>query len=528
MARFEFKRRKSILVIEIGRVSLKIVYFLRSASKLELVDYSLEKMNPQLDAASQITNFIRAFLKKNSLSVKEAILSIADADSVAIQYCLLPALKRNEILSAAIWQLKDEVHFDLKDAYSDWNVVKEFTDEQGARQQGFIFAFSRKEAVEGYLVSLSMCNLRASAIVTSALNYADILKVIKEDKTVTSEIVLDLEYLDSALNLYIDKKLHFTRYLPVSMESFTRSLVGTLTSERGEVELNSSQAEEIRDKVGIPDDKSVFIQDNLQASQIFALIRPVLESLVREIRHSITYFTAHLGEEKPQVIYISGFGASLKNLDTYLAKELGFPVSVLAFPVALDTSRIQSDRLVKERSQLVSCVGAVLLASHGVSLLAGDVRMRWVKNILMKRLKPFIYTIGVLILSFMFISVLMLPVFSYRLKKAQSYFNDKKQLFSFFEKVRLWREINYEVSLQRVTADALLNFISQSTPEDLRLSELELDQYRGELTLQGEARKAEDIDAFVSKLNASDYFSSLKTLNRTGGREFKIKCKLKY
>ncbi len=527
MARFLINQRKCVLVIEVSRASFKIASFLRSSSKLELTNYALERLEPQPDPKAQIVNSIRTFLKEKSLSVKEAILSIADPDSVSIKYCLLPVLEHKEILSAAVWQLKDEVHFDLKDAYSDWTVVKELTDEQGARQQGIIFAFSRKEAVENYLACLSECNLRASAIVTSPLNYADILKGIADDKTVASEIVLDLEYLDSALNLYIDKKLHFTRYLPVSVENFTRSLIGTLMSNRGKVELSLSQAEEIRDKVGIPDDESIIIQDNLQATQILSLIRPVLESLVREIKHSITYFISHLEEAQPQIIYISGFGANLKNLNSYLAKELGFPVSSLPFPDILDTSRIQPDRLARDRGQLISCAGAVLLASRGVSLLAGDVRMRWIKDVLIKRLKPLISAIGVLILSFMFISVLTLPVFSYRLKKAKSYFNDKKLLFSFFEKVRLRNELNYEVLLQRVTADALLNFLSQSIPDGLCLSELELDQYRGELTLQGDVRQAQDIDVFVGKLKASDYFSGLKTLNNTDS-VFKIKCKLKY
>ncbi len=545
MAKFLPNQRKCILVIELGKASFKIASFLRSSSKLELLDYSLERLGPQPESKARIVNAIRAFLKKNSLSVKESILSIADADSVAIKYCLLPALKYQEILSAAIWQLKDEVHFELKDAYSDWRVVKELTDEQGARQQGIIFAFSRKEAVEDYLACLSECNLRASAILTSPLNYIDILKDIAESQRFTCEMVLDLEYLDSTLSLYIDKKLYFTRTLPFFVDSFTRSLVGTLFSDKGKVELTLNDAEEIRDTVGIPQDETASIRDNLQASQVISLVRPVLESLVREIKHSITYFTSHLGEVQPQVIYISGFGADMKHLDTYLAKEIGLPVSRLPFPDILDTRRIAPDRLARDRSQLASCVGAVLSANRGVSLLAGDVRMRWVKNVLIKRLKPFFSAIGVLILFFMFISVLMIPVFSYRLIKAKSYFNDKKLLFSFFEKARLGRELNYEVSLQRVTADALLNFISQSVPDALRLSELELDQYRGELALQGEARQAQDVDVFVSKLKASDYFSGVNELdsrfrgndeqlrvsvNTTKGtdRTFKIICKLKY
>ncbi len=402
MAKFLSTWCPYILVVEISKVSLKLAYFLRSGSRLELLSYSLEKINPELGSNSQIIDFIRVFLKKNSLSVKEAILSIADTDSAAIKYCLLPPLKRKEILSAAIWQVKDEVHFDLGNAYSDWRLVKEFTDEQGARQQGIIFAFSRKETVEKYIKCLAQCDLRVSAIVTSAFNYADILRNMTSDKSISSEIVLEFEYLDSALNLYIGKKLHFTRYLPISVQSFTNSLVGTLLSDRGRVELTLSEAEKIRDNIGIPLDENVFIKDNFQASQVASLFRPVLESLVREIKHSINYFTSNLGESAPQIIYITGLGANLKNLDSYLTKELGFRAVKLPFPDILGTGRIQSDKLLEDKNQMVSCVGAILSADRGLNLLSGDVRTRWIKNVLLKRLSPFAVIIGVLILFLMF------------------------------------------------------------------------------------------------------------------------------
>jgi hypothetical protein len=236
---------------------------------------------------------------------------------------------------------------------------------------------------------------------------------------------------------------------------------------------------------------------------------------------------SHLEEPQPQIIYLAGLGAHLKNLDTYLAKELGFPVARLSFPDILNTNQIEPDKLAGDSSQLVSCVGAVLLAARGISLMPGDLRIRWIKHVLIKRLTPFITAVAALILSFMLISIFMLPLYSYRLKMAKNYFRDKKQLYSFFEKVRLWRELAFETSLQRVPADALLNFLSQSIPDGLRLNELELDQYRGELILKGEKLQTADLSSFLEKLTASGFFSSLRPFD-LAEKTFKIKCKLKY
>lgn len=527
MLNFFFGKSKNILVIEVSKARLKIAAFLRTPTKLKLLGYSFTAIDPAGDDAKAIVRAIRDFFKENPLAVKDAVLSIADADSVAMKYCLLPVLKREEVLSAAVWQLKDEVHFDLNNAYSDWRVVKEITDEDGARQQGIIFAFSQKEAVEKYLTCLAQCNLRASAVVTNAFSYVDVLRGIAEDKQISSEIILDLEYSDSALNLYVNKELHFTRYLPVSVESFTRSLVGTLVSDKGRVELTMKEAEQIRDNIGIPQDETVFIKENLQASQIASLIRPVLESLVRETKHSVTYFTGNLNEAPPQAIYLAGLGANLKNLDTYLAEELKFPVTKLSLPGNLDTSRISASQLDQDRAQLLSCVGAVLSAGRGVSLMAGDVKMRWLKNIFTKHLKPiFLVAVG-LVVAAMLVLMAKLPYYSYRLKAAKGYFQDKKVLLSFFQKVQRWQEVSVEVSMQRVTADALLNFISQTTPAGLRLSELTLDQYEGTLILKGDARDAGQVQEFLEKLKGAEYFSAVETVGPQG-QNFYLKCKLKY
>lgn len=531
MFKFGIRAHKGILVIEAGTSGLRIAYFLRSLTATQLLDYSLIKLNPKEDSLGKITDSIHSFLKKTPFPVKETILSISGADSVAIKYCLLPALSRKEIRAAAIWQLKDEASFDLERAYCDWQVVKEVTDEEGAHKQGIIFAFARRETVDKYVSCLRQRGLNPSAIVTSVFNYADILKGLAENKAPTCEMVLEFEYLDSALSLYTDKKLHFSRYLPVSVEGFTRSLVGVLASDKGRIELTLSEAEEIRDNRGIPIDETGFIQDNLQATQVVSLMRPVLESLAREIRHSITYFSSDLGEQGPQIIYLAGLGASIKNLDVYLHKELGLPVERLAFPKAFDTGRIEPLKLAKEGAEIASCIGAALSVRGGIRLSVSASRMHRFKDSLTKRLMPPVLVAGALALSLMVVSLLMFPVYRWRLKTAKDYFKDKKQLLSFFEKTRPFKELFFQVSLQRVPAVALLNFISRSLPHTLQLNELELEEERGELILQGESRQDADVDVFLDRLKASGFFSSVTAQpsgKTVGKRIFNIKCGLRY
>jgi hypothetical protein len=53
---------------------------------------------------------------------------------------------------------------------------------------------------------------------------------------------------------------------------------------------------------------------------------------VRELRFSFSYFSATFDRDQPEILYITGGGANLRNLDAYLARELKLRVSCLPFP----------------------------------------------------------------------------------------------------------------------------------------------------------------------------------------------------
>ncbi|MBU4148947.1 MAG: hypothetical protein KKB52_01190, partial [Candidatus Omnitrophica bacterium] len=174
------KKRRRFLSIDFGQAFVKILYLESHASGLRLLDHDLKKISLSDSTRPEIVKFINNFLKKNSITEKEANLNIAGPDSVIIKHLTLPVLPRQEILEAAKWQLKDIVQADLNDFIIDWQIVKEFVGAQGAKKNIILFALTNKDVVNKCISIVFNCGLNPVSVSSDPFNYANILKQSKE------------------------------------------------------------------------------------------------------------------------------------------------------------------------------------------------------------------------------------------------------------------------------------------------------------------------------------------------------------
>ncbi len=66
---------------------------------------------------------------------------------------------------------------------------------------------------------------------------------------------------------------------------------------------------------------------------LYGVLKPVLDTLVNEVRRSLEYHTSRYPDAAVQRVTVIGGGAKLKNLDAYLTQELGLP-AVVGNPLA--------------------------------------------------------------------------------------------------------------------------------------------------------------------------------------------------
>lgn len=525
------KKTKRFLSIDFGQAFVKIAYLQSLGDNFIILNYDLKEIRSKEEKRDEIVNFINNFLKTNSISEKETFLTLSDLESIIIKQLVLPAVPKEEIQEVIKWQLKGEVPFNIENAVLDWQIVKEYSDEDGTKKNIITCILAASEIINKNLSILGDCGLTPLRISSSPFNYAYILSHLQENPSVIA--VLDMGYKDTTLCIY-NSKLNFIRNLAFSSHKLTQSLTATLISDRGKVELSYEKAEDIKKTFGIPAEKVGILKDNIQASQVISLMRPFLEELTRELKRSLEYFSSSPKEKSPSVFYITGGGANLKNLERYLGKELNINISKLPLPGCINTQKIDKEKLEKDQSQMMSAIGASLADSGGINLLPQELKTQKIEFIETVSLRVVTIILSAILLFSLFIFKFQERDYKKRLKTAQIHLQTIEGIRVLKQKIYLMQLAIDRIQKHRIPVDGLLKQISNIVPGNILLNELNLDTEGHVLILKGAVSASESVAQpvltdFMKKIETSAFFSDVALViskNIGGVQEFEIKCDL--
>lgn len=526
------KKTGKFLSIDFGRSVIKIVYLEFHALGCNILKYDLKEISRETPAKEAALSFIKDFVKNNSISTKNTYLTLSDPESIIIKHMILPGLPKDEVLEAAKWQIKEEMPFGLDEGLFDWQLVKEYTDADGVKKNQIVIIAAKKELIQKYLALINECGLSPVSISSNPFNYANILKNLENKKPL--EAILDIGSTDAFISIFHNSRLAFMRRLSFSSSKLTQSLAGGLVWDKGKIELTPEKALALRNKYGIPLDSNAILDDGIPALQIISLMRPILEVLIREIKVSLNYFAANLSEEGPGVLYLTGGGANLKNLDTYLAKQLNIDTGVLPFPHCVQTESVAKEKLDEDKNHIISAVAAVLSDSDAINLVPPEIKSQKVEAMERISLRLVSLAAGVIFLFLFFAAQFQIRDYNNRLKNAKAQWKAMEEIKTMREHAASREGLIAVLQGQGVPVDGLLKVVSSIIPSNVILDELSLDQSNHTLILKGVVSAGEELSGSVltnlmQKIEASPFFkeASLVFSNRMGAvQSFQIKCDL--
>ena len=511
----------------------EVLYVEPLADKLRLLAYDVQKL-PSSDKENKeeaVFHFIEGFLKQNAIVDRDVIISISDADSIFVKDLILPVMSEEEILKAAKWQLKDDVLFDLEKASIDWRALEEFAGEDGVKGVRTIFIVANDEVVNRYLSMIQKCQLDPLCVTTGAFNYTHILEKLPE--TPKAVAILDVGHTESTFGIYMDNKLNFVRRLPISWEKLMQSLTKVLVSDGGVTQFTYEEAEEITRTVGIPENVTETVRGNVHASHLMSLMRPLLETLVREIKFSLDYFAMNFEKERPSLLYITGDSSNLKNLDKYLSKEFSMNVSYLSLPSYVDTAVLEEKEIEREdRNKIINAIGAALGGLRAINLLPFDIKAKKLEVVEKAFLRFVSIVMGAILLFSLFVMQFQVHNYQNRIRSAQIHLKTMEDVKNLIQKVKEKEGLVTAIEGNRVPVEGLLKTISAAIPDEIVLDILEFNPHEHRLMLKGtvlaggEAAEAA-LSNFLQKLESSLFFTeaSFVSSQRSGvDYKFEIKC----
>jgi type IV pilus assembly protein PilM len=523
--------KKRILSVDFSQPFVTIAYIETKGGAFTLLSYDFKKVSSSTADLAELKNFISGFLKKKAILERNAVLTIADRDSCVIRLLTLPALPKDEIPQAAKWQLKDEAPFDLEKAAMDFQVVNEHSDADGVKKNDIICVLAKQELVDSCLSVVTACGLSPIIISNPFINYAYILSNISDNPHICA--VLDITCDDSTFCIYRGNKPYFIRNLSFSSDGITQALTDVLVSDKGKIELSLERAEEIKKEFGIPLDAAGTLKDNLQPIHVISLMRPLLEGLVKELKLSFNYFASNFKENLPSVLYITGTGASLKNLDAYLNKELNCKVIKLPLP-SFNLQSVDKEKLSLEQDQITSCAAATLAPAAAIDLLPREIKNKKIELIQRTSLRLLAIVLGSILLLSLFMSRLEIRDYQKRREAAQVHLQTIEKLRTLRQKSEVLDNFINQLQNGKVPPYGLLKQVSAHLPNVIALSELVLDQqkhivvFKGEVSVAGHSAE-EVLTGFMELIEKSPLISeaSLVFSRDTGQTHtFEMQCDL--
>ena len=520
---------KRFISLELTASCLRIAYIEKAEAGFKLINYALQNINAL--SKEEIISSINNFLKTNNITEKEAFWCLSFPEDVIIKSMALPVVPKEEIAKAVKWHLKEDLPFDLKDANFDWQIVKEFRDEEGIKKYEIIFVVARLETINKYLSILEAAGLLPLRIGVTAFNYVG---MIKESQKTLPIAILDIADRQTTLCIYKESKLNFIRELSFSSSKLTQSLVGKFKWDKGELDISLQQAENLKEEYGILKDENSILEGGIPALQFISLMRPHLEILARDLKQSFSYFATNLKEDSPSILYLTGEGSHLKNLDYYLNKELNLNVLMLGLHESVNTKLIEEGKLTKDYQQLSSVLGALLEGSCAVDLLPSEIKIKKIEFLEKISLRLIAITLGTIFLTSALFVNLQIQDYRNRFKNAKIHLQTISEMKAWNEKIKAIELLIDKIQSERIPAPGLLRLISSLVPSDIALRQLVLDQEKNTLILKGVVSGSPEIAEallikFTEKLEAS-LFSSEATLVSFAKAdklpEFEIKCDL--
>lgn len=528
------KKSKRFLVVDFSQDMTEVVYLESKSNGGRLLSYDFEQVSKRSERKDNTpVQLIKNFLTQHNIHVNDVVVSLSDSAAVFIKYLTLPVIPPDEIVGAAKYQLKEDFTFDLETASIDWQIIREFTDEDGVKKNGIIFIVVKKEVIDKHIGMVKQVGLHPIGVVSGSFNYANILKHFPEK--IPAAAVLEIDYKASTFAIYTDNKLNFIRRLPISWERITQSLTEILVSDRGKIELSFEQAEEIKNTYGIPQDESLVINDNIQATHLISLMRPLLEALVRELRFSFNYASSNFDMDRPPVLYITGGGANLKNLDTYLSKELGMDVRYLPLPPSVETKDVAGHALTpQDLNRIINPIGAALGDPTSINLLPLEIKTQKVERFQKISLRLIGIVVGLIFLFLWFVSGFQVRDYNTRLKNAQVHLSAIRQIEVLKQRISSRENFLLKIQEGKIPVDGLLKLLSSVTPPEIVLNDMNFDQGNHGLVIRGILSATEDtaeptLTNYMERLETSEFFEDavLVSSQRLGMlQDFEIRCEI--
>ncbi|MFH1858444.1 MAG: pilus assembly protein PilM, partial [Candidatus Omnitrophota bacterium] len=330
-----------------------------------------------------------SFLKSVPLLTKKVYLGFG-GEVIPVRKVTVPEMPKEELPQALRWAVRSQLPFDVEHSLFEFEVLA-----AGSKKEDALVIASQEEVITGWVLALQEAGFWTASVASAPLAFLSWLTTDTHFCAPEPIAFLDVGTRHTTLYLLMNGRVSFIRELEIGGETVTHALTRPLATERGDLKLNLTEAQQLKHAYGFPV-KGELPAEKLNASQMVSLMRPVLERMANEIKRSFDYYETEFGG-RVQKLYLFGGAAQLKNLDAFLSEKLGIASEFPPIPPGFQCEgpRVTMEELQKHFPVLAPALGLAFQQGKGPELL--PMRFRTQKSQRIERIVMRLATIVIVI-----------------------------------------------------------------------------------------------------------------------------------
>ncbi len=318
--------------VDIGHEYLRLVKIKKSSEKKwELLDY---KSIPFLPGTSKGTAGFATFLQSELNTFCGLVKGLdiwvnMSAAQVDVRHIRIPKVTKKQIENAVYWTFKKETAFDEKESIFDFEVHGEVV-EQGIPKLAVMAYTAPKSEVEEVKDLFTGIGLPVTGISITPFAVQNIFRTewIPTLQGTVASLFIGNDF--SRIDIFSRGNIVMTRGIKAGTNSMVETLMEAL-NEKSATPIGIGEARKMLFSMS-PDSPPLTEKDvgfGLPKEDIFEIVSPALERLVRQAERTFEYYTATLGNEKVEKIYVSGAMNIYMPIVKYVGDQLGMENDIL-------------------------------------------------------------------------------------------------------------------------------------------------------------------------------------------------------
>ena len=330
--------------LDIGSEVIRVVQLKPSTDPILIKHASLKTegclADGEITDVEALANHVSSLFRQANITERRVILGISN-QKVIVRLLTMPYMEKDDLKNAIQFQAQENIPIPIEDTILDYQVIKDFTNEDKERTLQIVLVAAQKEMVQHHISALEKAKLRpyivdvaSFALSRSLLGKEAIVPDDKElEKNAAAIGFLDIGESVTNISIVQNRLPLFCRVMPMGEGTFVKAISDALA-------ISLEEALKLKAEIGFSKQGEELTAE-LKKSELETggKVRQILTDEVfkftNEVRRSFEYgLSQNTKNEELDELIISGAGSLSRNLisyfeDAYSKVSIGDPLSAV-------------------------------------------------------------------------------------------------------------------------------------------------------------------------------------------------------